>query len=73
MFADVIVASCGVNDNQVNLSRSSDGNIMSQFEVCPKGVSVTDISFSSKSSLLCFGCDDASMGILNIRARAVEV
>lgn len=46
---------------------------MSQFEVCPKGVSVTDICFSSKSSQICFGCDDASMGVLNIRARAVEL
>jgi WD40 repeat protein len=34
---------------------------------------VTDVCFSSKSAQLCFGCDDGSMGILNIRQKAVEV
>ena len=68
----MIIASCGANDNQVNLAKAADGFIISQFEVCPKGISVTDIAFSSKSSLLVFGCDDGSVGILNIRAKAVE-
>ena len=41
-------------------------------EVCPKGVSITDVCFSSKSTFIAFGCDDASVGIVNIRQKRVE-
>ena len=41
-------------------------------EVCPQGVSVTDVCFSSKSTFIAFGCDDASVGIVNIRQKRVE-
>lgn len=70
---NMIIASCGSNSNQVNLSKATDCKIISQFEVCPKGIAVTDICFNSKSAQLAFSCDDASVGILNIRAKIVEV
>ena len=43
------------------------GAIMQRFEVCPKGVQVTDFCFSSNSKLIMFGCDDTNIGILNMR------
>ena len=66
-FSDMIIATCGHADNQICLSRSLDGAIMQRFEVCPKGVQVTDFCFSSNSKLIMFGCDDTNIGILNMR------
>ena len=34
---------------------------------------MTDLCFSSKSTMIGFGCDDASVGILNMRIKEVEV
>ena len=41
-------------------------------EICPRGVSVTDLCFSSQSVYIAFGCDDASVGIVNVRSKKLE-
>ena len=41
-------------------------------ELCPRGVTITDIAFSSTSILIAFGCDDASAGIVNVRSKKLE-
>ena len=53
--------------------RAEDGASISDFSVTTKGISVTDLCFSSKSTMIGFGCDDASVGILNMRIKEVEV
>lgn len=40
--------------------------------MCPHGISVTDIAFSSTSIYIAFGCDDASVGIVNVRSKKLE-
>ena len=64
---NLIVATCGENDNQIALAKVENGTIIQEMDVCPKGVSITDVCFSSKSTFIAFGCDDASVGIVNIR------
>ena len=34
---------------------------------------MTDICFSSSSIMIAFGCDDASVGIVNVRSKKLEV
>lgn len=41
--------------------------------LCHRGISITDICFSSKSTHLAFGCDDASVGIVNVRQKEVQI
>ena len=69
---NTVIASCGVNSNQVTMARASDGTVLQVMELCPRGISVTDLCFSSKSSHIAFGCDDSSVGILNVKAKRVE-
>ena len=69
---NLIIATCGENDCQIALAKVADGSIIQEMEVCPKGVSITDVCFSSKSTFMAFGCDDSSVGIVNIRQKRVE-
>tara|TARA_B110000285_G_C14734224_1_gene427853 strand:+ start:189 stop:419 length:231 start_codon:yes stop_codon:yes gene_type:complete len=55
------------------LFKASDGALISSLEVCQKGVTVTDLGFSSRSSFIAFGCDDGSFGIYNTRTKQVDV
>jgi WD40 repeat protein len=57
----------------LRLFKAQDGALISSFEVCPKGVSVTDLNFSQKSSFIIFGCDDGTFGIFNTRSKTVDV
>ena len=34
---------------------------------------MTDLCFSSQSVYIAFGCDDASVGIVNVRSKKMEV
>ena len=56
----------------MTLARTQDGNIIQELELCPHGISVTDIAFSSTSIYIAFGCDDASVGIVNVRSKKLE-
>ena len=69
---NMILATCGENDCQIALAKVADGSIIQEMEVCQKGVSITDVCFSSKSTFIAFGCDDSSVGIVNIRQKRVE-
>ena len=55
------------------MSRTSDGNVIQEIELCPRGVSVTDVCFSSTSNYIAFGCDDSSVGIVNVRSKNLEL
>ena len=68
----MIVATCGANSCSATLSRSSDGNVIQELELCPRGISITDLCFSSQSVYIAFGCDDASVGIVNVRTKQLE-
>ena len=69
---NTVVASCGVNSNSVTMARASDGTVIQVMELCARGISITDLCFSSKSSYIAFGCDDSSVGIVNVKAKRVE-
>lgn len=56
----------------MTLARTSDGNVVQEMDLCPRGVTITDIAFSSTSILIAFGCDDASVGIVNVRSKKIE-
>lgn len=61
-----IIASCSSNDNTICLFKASDGKLLSTFSVCSGGVSLTDVAFSTNSTLLAYGCDDGVVGIWHI-------
>lgn len=69
---NMIVASAGANSCSVSLARTSDGTIIQAVELCPRGISITDIAFSATSVFIAFGCDDASVGVVNVRTKRVE-
>ena len=69
---NMILATSGQNSCSVTLSRTSDGRPIQEMELCPRGISVTDISFSSMSTYIAFGCDDASVGLVNVRSKKLE-
>ena len=69
----MIIATCGLNSCSLTLARTSDGQIIQELEVCPRGISVADIAFSSQSVYIAFGCDDASVGIVNVRSKKLEL
>ena len=69
---NMIVATCGANSCSVTLARTSDGTVIQEMELCPRGISVTDLCFSSASVYIAFGCDDASVGIVNVRSKKLE-
>lgn len=58
--------------NSVTMARASDGTVIQVMDLCPRGISVIDLCFSSKSTFLAYGCDDASVGIVNVRQKRVE-
>lgn len=68
----MIIATCGANSCSATLSRTSDGNMIQDMELCPRGISITDLCFSSQSVYIAFGCDDASVGIVNVRTKQLE-
>ena len=68
----MIIATCGLNSCSLTLARTSDGQIIQELEVCPRGISVADIAFSSQSVYIAFGCDDGSAGIVNVRSKKLE-
>lgn len=68
----MIIAVCAKYDNHIQFFKGDDGQSIQKFEVVPKGVSITDVQFSSNSRLLAFACDDASNGILNTMQHKVE-
>ena len=70
---NMIIATCGANSCSVTLARTSDGNVIQEMELCPRGVAVTDVCFSSQSIYVAFGCDDASVGIVNVRSKNLEL
>ena len=70
---NMIIATCGANSCSITLARTSDGNVIQEMELCPQGVAVTDICFSSQSIYVAFGCDDASVGIVNVRSKRLEL
>ena len=69
---NMIVATCGANSNSITLARTSDGAVIQELELTPRGISVTDLCFSSQSVYIAFGCDDASVGIVNVRSKKLE-
>ena len=69
---NMILATCGANSCSLTLARTSDGNVVQEMELCPKGVAITDICFSSSSIYIAFGCDDSSVGIVNVRTKKLE-
>ena len=69
---NMIIATCGANSCSLTLARTSDGAIISELELCPRGISITDCCFSSNSVYIAFGCDDGSTGIVNVRSKNLE-
>ena len=69
----MILATCGANSSSMTLARTSDGNIIQEMPLCARGVAITDICFSSNSQYVAFGCDDASVGIVNVRTKKLEL
>mmetsp|Transcript_11876 Transcript_11876/g.15119 ORF Transcript_11876/g.15119 Transcript_11876/m.15119 type:complete len:207 (-) Transcript_11876:1530-2150(-) len=69
---NMILATCGTNSNSITLARTSDGTVIQEMELCPRGISITDLCFSSNSVFIAFGCDDASIGIVNVRSKKLE-
>ena len=41
--------------------------------LCARGIAITDICFSSNSQYVAFGCDDGSVGIVNVRSKQPEL
>ena len=70
---NMILATCGQNSCSVTLSRTSDGIEIQKLDLCARGVSVTDIAFSSQSIYIAFGCDDNTVGIINVRSKSLVV
>ena len=69
---NMIIATCGINSNSLTMARTSDGTIIQEQELCPRGISITDCCFSSNSVYIAFGCDDGSAGIVNVRSKKLE-
>ena len=55
------------------MAKASDGAVMKVMEMCPRGITITDLCFSSKSTFIAFGCDDASVGIVSVKKGSIEV
>ena len=68
----MIIATCAKMDNHIQFFKADDGQTIQKFEVAARGVTVTDLQFSSNSRLIVFCCDDASFGVLNTMQHKVE-